>query len=89
MSRIFQKYSDRSPQTYILEFRIEKAKRLLLTTTYSITAIAYSVGYDDVLQFSKIFKAKVGLSPKKYREEAQTHGTTALITEDIPYSTNS
>ena len=61
----------------------------MLTTTYSITAIAYSVGYDDVLQFSKIFKAKVGLSPKKYREEVQTHGTTALITEDIPYSTNS
>ena len=88
LSRIFQKFSDRSPQTYILEFRMEKAKSLLLTTTYSITAIAYSVGYDDVLQFSKIFKAKVGLSTKKYREEVQTHGTTALITEDIPYSTN-
>ena len=35
----------------------------------SICDISRSVGYDDSLAFSKIFKKQKGMSPKKYREQ--------------------
>jgi YesN/AraC family two-component response regulator len=56
-----------SPGEFVLEIRLKKAKEFLLNDDLSIGNIAYSVGYSDPLNFSKIFKKKTGLSPKDYR----------------------
>ena len=45
------------------------AKELLKGTELKISDIAMSVGYSDALEFSKIFKKKVGISPQKYKTE--------------------
>ncbi len=56
-----------SPQQYMIDIRMEAAKKLLLTTNYKIKEISASVGYASQLDFSNIFKKKTGLSPREYR----------------------
>ena len=58
-----------TPQQYIISFRVNKACELMKNFKLSICDISRSVGYDDSLAFSKIFKKQKGMSPKKYREQ--------------------
>lgn len=53
------------------EQRVNRAKLLLQTTTMSIAEISRSIGFDDQLYFSRIFKKRIGLSPQKYRNSTQ------------------
>lgn len=64
---IFVKYMKVSPKQYLQKIRMEKAADLLANTQYSIAIVSYSVGYEDQLAFSKIFKSYHGLSPTQYR----------------------
>lgn len=58
-----------SPQAYLIKYRINKACFLMENRSLTISDIARSVGYEDPLGFSKIFKQAKGLSPKVYREK--------------------
>ncbi|MBO5453300.1 MAG: AraC family transcriptional regulator [Clostridia bacterium] len=58
-----------SPQEYILSTRLKRAKELLEMNMFSISFVAHSVGYDDALQFSKIFKKHMGISPRQYAKQ--------------------
>lgn len=53
---------------YVVNLRIETAKKYILAGELSFSQIAASVGYDDYFHFSKIFKKYTGYSPKKFRE---------------------
>lgn len=55
-----------SPQEYILDFRIQESKKLLLSQKYYIGEIAAMVGYPNVYYFSRLFKQKEGISPKQF-----------------------
>lgn len=65
-SRIFTRHAGVSPQRYLVDYRLERAKSLLSTGAYTVGEVATSVGYDDIFAFSKIFKKKYGVSPSKY-----------------------
>lgn len=65
---LFKQETGFSPISYLQRLRIEQSKHLLQSTKLSISEISASVGYDDPLYFSKIFKARVGISPQGYRE---------------------
>lgn len=69
LTHIFKEKLHISPQEYLLNYRMEQANRLLRTTSLSVQAISEKVGYENPLTFSKTFKGKYGLSPKKYREK--------------------
>ncbi len=58
-----------SPQDYLANYRISQATELLTMTDLSIESIALSCGYTDPLIFSKVFKAKKGITPSRYRKE--------------------
>ena len=53
---------------YINHIRINVAKRLLRTTTRSISDIALSVGIPDASYFTRLFKRQVSQSPSSYRQ---------------------
>lgn len=55
-----------SPKNYIIDKRMELAKKLITSTSLSLSEIALRCGYKEYVQFSLIFKKKVGVSPKKY-----------------------
>lgn len=55
-----------SPIRYLHEFRISKAKAMLLSDYESIEQIAESVGYNSIYHFSKMFRQYAGCSPTQY-----------------------
>jgi len=65
--RRFKEATGCSVSAYIARFRMERACELLITADLSIQSIAYSVGYQDPLHFSKMFKKAVSVSPTAYR----------------------
>lgn len=73
---IFKKALDLSPQTYITQYRINKACEFLQNPTYSITDISLMVGYKDYAVFQRSFKKVMNQSPKQYR--SSLHITTPL-----------
>ncbi|WP_379154706.1 AraC family transcriptional regulator [Paenibacillus sp. sgz5001063] len=67
LSALFKKTVGLPPQQYLLNFRIAKACELLMETPCTIGEISRSVGYQDPLLFSRMFKKVKGCSPKEYR----------------------
>lgn len=60
-----------TPAAYIKTFRLNKAKELLITTdsySYTISEIAFSVGYGDLPAFTRAFKRTFGMSPGSFRK---------------------
>ncbi|MEY8354459.1 helix-turn-helix domain-containing protein [Lachnospiraceae bacterium 54-53] len=69
LTSIFKKKLRVSPQEYLMRFRLNIAAHQLAATSQSIQEIATSIGYDNPLTFSKIFKQEYGMSPRHFREE--------------------
>ncbi len=57
-----------SPMKYLNSLRIEKAARLF-QEGYDIDSVAKQTGFSDRLYFSKVFKAKIGVSPAAYQKQ--------------------
>ncbi len=68
LHRIFKEATGRSVKDHLIDFRIKKACWYLARTDYPVAVVARSVGYDDPLYFSKLFRQKKGLPPTVYRE---------------------
>ena len=73
--RIFKSATGKSPKAYLGDYRLLQAKKLLTETELSITEAAASVGYGDVLAFSKFFRGRQGVSPQHYRRQRQKNRT--------------
>jgi len=71
-SRLFHRYTGKSPVNYIVEQRIERAQYLIITTNIQYSGIAELTGFDNQQYFSRIFRKVTGLSPKEYRRQNQS-----------------
>ena len=69
--KIFKRKMGMSIKEYIVQIRMTTACSLLRYTNLSISDISRSVGYADVLYFSKSFRQKKGCSPSEYRAQKQ------------------
>lgn len=54
---------------YLTNIRMEKAKKLLLSTSMSIGEISDQLGYGDYRVFTKVFKKSEGITPSQYRRD--------------------
>jgi len=63
-----------TPMEYLRERRLRRARELLRTGSLSIKEIACLVGIGDQYYFSKVFSARNGLSPSKYRQLSNPDG---------------
>lgn len=66
---LFREHFGISLHAYLTNQRIIHAKRLLKSTTFGLTDIAYNCGFNSSSQFANIFKKHTGLTPKEYRKE--------------------
>ena len=64
---VFKKQTGQSPQEYLLQIRLTRARQLLTQTDWRIMDIASAVGFEDSLHFSRLFHQKCGCSPSDYR----------------------
>lgn len=71
--RRFQFATGYPPATYLQALRVEKARAALERGSDSVGEIAWSVGYQDLSAFSRVFKARTGLSPGAYRRRFRIH----------------
>lgn len=69
MSRLFKQHNYMTPRQYITGLKMNKAATMLLSTTFNVNQISYSVGFEDQYHFSRCFKKHFGLSPRHYREK--------------------
>ena len=67
-SRIFSRATGVTPGRYLTAVRLFEAKRLLLTTSLTVSDIVCSVGYSSVGTFTSRFTRAVGMSPTQYRD---------------------
>ncbi|WP_328450665.1 MULTISPECIES: helix-turn-helix transcriptional regulator [unclassified Amycolatopsis] len=67
-SRIFAKATGVTPGRFLTAVRLFEAKRLLLTTSLTVSDIVCSVGYSSVGTFTSRFVRAVGMTPTEYRE---------------------
>lgn len=63
----FRREIGSTPYAYLSQFRLHKAKSLLLHTSLSVSYIAEKCGYDNLYYFSNSFKKKFGVSPTSMR----------------------
>lgn len=63
---IFRKYLNLTPKAYLTRLRMDKACELL-ATPLTVSEVALSVGYEDSLLFSKVFKKEKGVPPSQFR----------------------
>ncbi len=68
---VFRDVMGVSPMDYVLSVRLRHAQEQLLRSSDSISDIAAAVGYHDPFHFSRLFKARFGLSPTAYRQQVQ------------------
>lgn len=64
--RVFKKYYGVTPRQYLINKRIEKAKKILKTGK-SVSDTCYTIGFESINSFSNLFKMKTGMSPSIYR----------------------
>ena len=53
---------------YLLQIRMEAAKRLLSEGSFALGAVAEAVGFDDYNYFSRVFKKRTGYTPTEYKK---------------------
>ena len=69
LSRNFREQTGISLIKYIITMRMRRAVELLENGSFSISQIAYSLGYKNQFYFSKEFKKFYGIPPTKYLTE--------------------
>lgn len=65
--KIFHDTIGKSPQEFLMSYRMQKATELLKLTQLSIGDIGNAVGYPNQLHFSRAFKNVYGVSPREWR----------------------
>lgn len=66
---VFKTETGKTLNQYLTEYRMGKAKQLLLDPRIRVSDISSRIGYLDGGYFSKSFKKATGLSPTEYREK--------------------
>ena len=65
--RVFKQMFGMSPVKYITQLRIEHAKTLLETYTFSVEKAAEMSGFSDVKYFGTVFKKQTGMLPSHFK----------------------
>lgn len=71
-NRLCKKYFNRSFNELLTLKRVATAKNRLFLTESTVKAIAYEVGYNDPLYFSRVFKKETGVTPKEFRNSLRS-----------------
>ncbi|MDI4649241.1 response regulator transcription factor [Cohnella hashimotonis] len=70
MMRVFKERQNKTINTYLTEYRVERAKRLLADRRTKVYEVGAMVGFPDPKYFSQVFKKIVAMTPKEYQQMA-------------------
>jgi AraC family transcriptional regulator len=69
--RTFKRVAGITPHQWLIRTRLREAARRCAENDAPITEIAYDVGFDDLSNFIRSFRAEFGCSPRAYRASAR------------------
>lgn len=73
--KIFKEALGKTPQEFLLNYRMLKAAELLKLTSLSIGDVGLAVGYANQMHFSRAFKNNYGISPREWRYQNHVNNT--------------
>ncbi len=76
--RLFRRTYGVTPNRYLQQVRLDRAKDLLIFSDRTITDICMSVGFSSLGSFSRLFRRRLGLSPIRYREQFRADNFSSL-----------
>lgn len=68
-SRFFRNKTGRTPNRYLIDYRLGIAARMLLTTKLSVSEIGFSCGFNTLSHFNRLFRESKGCTPSEFREQ--------------------
>lgn len=71
VSAAFSEIEGITLEQYIIKYRIERVKSMLVQSRESLSDISFKLGYSSVAHLSRQFKSVVGLNPSVFRENEQ------------------
>lgn len=80
--RLFKQSVGKSPHQYLIERRVEEAKKLL-QQNLALAEVCHLLGFDSVPSFIHLFKRKVSMTPKAFQEK---HREEELQKKESPRS---
>jgi AraC family transcriptional regulator len=89
-SRVFRAATGVSPGRFLSAVRIYEAKRMLVSTSLSVTDISLAVGYNSLGSFTNRFTASVGVPPTRFRRMRDSGAPEAAgpgVVSSPPYGT--
>ena len=69
--KVFRESTGKTPNEYIIEEKLTKAKALLRQTDKAISDIAFECGFTNFSYFSRMFKKRLNKTPQEYRNAKQ------------------
>lgn len=79
--KIFKEALGKTPQEFLLNYRMLKAAELLKLTSLSIGDVGLAVGYANQMHFSRAFKNNYGISPREWRYQNHVNNTVDIDKE--------
>ena len=73
--KIFKEALGKTPQEFLLNYRMLKAAELLKLTSLSLGDVGLAVGYANQMHFSRAFKNNYGISPREWRYQNHINNT--------------
>ena len=67
-SRYFKQKTGRTPNRYLIDYRLGIAARMLLSTQLSVSEIGFSCGFNTLSHFNRLFRESKGCTPSEFRE---------------------
>ncbi len=71
LRRLFAEQFDISPYQYVIDVRMQRAAEMLRSSDAAVKEIAGAVGVEDLAYFTRLFKARFGYPPARYRLASQ------------------
>lgn len=68
-SRFFRNKTGRTPNRYLIDYRLGIAARMLVTTQLSVSEIGFSCGFNTLSHFNRLFRESKGCTPSEFREQ--------------------
>jgi AraC family transcriptional regulator len=66
-SRLFRASLGMAPYRFVMQQRVEEAKRMLATSNLSASQVAMAFGFSSQSHFVKVFRQFTGVTPKQYQ----------------------
>ena len=68
---LMKSYTGTTLRSYLIDYRLAEALKILLNTDESIESIALKIGFKNPTHFCNSFKKKYGISPSSYRKSSK------------------